>query len=96
MQRKLYSKKIIHGLLSSSIFSKIFGTIFPGEGSIYLEKSLVFKKPMYVDKKYNVGLIISILDKEKHVITLKTQIYDQLNNLTLDGKAKILNKEIIK
>ena len=33
-----FKKPIMHGFLSGSIFSKVFGTIYPGEGTIYLKQ----------------------------------------------------------
>jgi len=50
--RTLFKKPIIHGVLGASIFSKIMGTLFPGEGTIYLSQQLEFKRPMYVDTTY--------------------------------------------
>ena len=36
----IFKTKIMHGFLSASVFSKVFGTLFPGEGCIYLEQNL--------------------------------------------------------
>ena len=47
-----FRKPIMHGMLSASLFSKVFGTLFPGEGTIYLKQTLNFLKPMYVDVQY--------------------------------------------
>jgi len=38
----MFKKPIMHGMLSASLFSKVFGTLFPGEGTIYLKQSLNF------------------------------------------------------
>ena len=96
-KRSIFKKKIIHGYLSASIFSKIFGTIFPGEGTIYLEQSLRFKKPMYVDNKYYTKLTVLEVDRSKHKACIKTEIFEQnTNDITIEGQAKIINtKEII-
>ena len=84
-------------MAKSGIFSKIFGTIFPGEGTIYLEQSLRFKKPMYVDNKYYTKLTVLEVDRSKHKACIKTEIFEQnTNDITIEGQAKIINtKEII-
>ena len=35
----IFGKRILHGFLGASIFSKVFGTIFPGEGTIYIKQN---------------------------------------------------------
>src|SRR3990172_4236067 len=46
--KTIFKKRIIHGFLGGSVFSKVFGTIVPGEGTIYLSQSLKFMGPMYI------------------------------------------------
>ena len=94
--KSIFKRRIIHGILSASIFSKIFGTIFPGEGTIYLEQLLRFKKPMFVDDKYYAKFTVVEIDKLKHKACIMTEIFEEdSNHITIDGHAKILNvKEI--
>jgi len=40
---------IVHGMLVSSLFSCIFGTLVPG--AVYMKQSLEFRSPVYVDEK---------------------------------------------
>ena len=42
----IFKKKIVHGFLGGSVFSKVFGTLFPGSGTIYL-KQIVSKYVAY-------------------------------------------------
>lgn len=42
-----FPKPIVHGFLSASIFSRIFGTEFPGEGTVYLSQAMSFKAPIF-------------------------------------------------
>ena len=96
-KRSIFKKKIMHGYLSASIFSRIFGTIFPGEGTIYLEQLLRFKKPMYVDYKCYAKLTVLEIDKIKHKACIKTEIFElNTNDITIEGQAKVKNsKEVI-
>lgn len=96
-KRSIFQRKIMHGYLSASIFSKIFGTILPGEGTIYLEQLLRFKKPMFVDHKYYAKITVLEIDKIKHKASIKTEIFeDNTNDITIEGQAKVFNsKEIV-
>src|SRR5881628_2176648 len=61
----LFKRPIMHGMLGASLFSKVFGTLFPGEGTIYLKQSLNFLRPMYVDTKYTAEFTVKEVVKEK-------------------------------
>ena len=50
--KTIFKKPIMHGMLGASLFSKVFGVLFPGEGTIYLNQSLNFLRPMSVDVDY--------------------------------------------
>ena len=43
----IFKKPIVHGMLVGSLFSKIFGLDYPGEGTIYTSQSLKFLRPVY-------------------------------------------------
>lgn len=34
--KSIFKKRVVHGVLLISMFSKIFGTMYPGNGGIYL------------------------------------------------------------
>jgi len=94
--RTLFKKPIIHGLLGVSIFSKIMGTLFPGEGTIYLSQQLEFKRPMYVDTTYKALVKVKETIPDKHTATLSTQVLDNATNkLVIDGEALVMNKDRI-
>lgn len=87
----IFKKPIIHGFLSGSIFSKILGMNYPGEGTIYLKQNLEFLRPMYVEYKYIVKIEVLEINSSKGRALLKTEIYDENQNLTLNGTALVQN-----
>ena len=50
-KNSIFGKRIVHGMLLSSFFSKIIATNYPGEGSIYLKQDLNFKNPDFGGKR---------------------------------------------
>ncbi|MCL4134346.1 UNVERIFIED_CONTAM: hypothetical protein GTU68_059333 [Idotea baltica] len=91
-----FGKRIIHGMLSASIFSKVLAMDFPGEGTIYLHQSLDFKRAMFVDQEYLVKLTVLEIVERRHTAEIQTQVFSQENGkIMLDGKARIMNKEKI-
>ena len=83
-----FKKPIIHGMLGASVFSKVFGTIFPGPESIYLSQTLDFKKPMFVETKYEARFLVVEAIPQKKRFKVKTSIYTQnTSELVLEGEA---------
>ena len=65
-RQSLFKRRIIHGFLSGSVFSKVFGTIWPGSGTIYLNQQMTFLQPMYTEVNYLAKFsIIECLPKNK-------------------------------
>jgi acyl dehydratase len=91
----MFKRPIMHGMLSASLFSKVFGTLFPGEGTIYLKQSLNFLKPMYVDTVYEAVFTVKevILDKNRAIV--ETVIKDKDGKVCTSGEATVLNPDKI-
>lgn len=87
--QSIFRRRIIHGFLGGSVFSKVFGTLWPGYGTIYMEQDLQFKRPMVVDHTYTATFeVLEILPKNKAIIA--TQVLDENQKLVIDGKAEII------
>ncbi len=89
----VFRKPIIHGFLSSSIFSKILGIHMPGYGTIYLKQEMNFRRPMYVDMVYTC--VVEILEIEKNKARLSTKILNENNEIMIDGFAVVLNDNLL-
>jgi acyl dehydratase len=92
--RTAFRKPIMHGFLGGSIFSKVLGTIFPGEGSVYLKQTMEFVNPMFVDIPYQaVFTVKEILPNSMALI--QTEVIDKTNQtLAITGEALVRNKKI--
>jgi acyl dehydratase len=92
--KTIFKTRIMHGMLGACVFSKVFGTMFPGEGTIYLSQSVNFLKPMYVDTKYNADFeVLEILEKNRARIS--TSILSQEGKKVVVGEAVVMNLEKI-
>jgi 3-hydroxybutyryl-CoA dehydratase len=47
-KKTYFKKRIAHGMLTASFISTVIGTQLPGAGTIYLEQSIRFTKPVYI------------------------------------------------
>ena len=86
----------MHGMLGAALFSKVFGVLFPGEGTIYLKQSLNFMKPMYVEVEYEAVFTVKEVLKEKHRAVIETLIKEKsTGNICTSGEATVMNMEKI-
>ena len=92
----MFKRPIMHGMLSASLLSKVFGTLFPGEGTIYLKQSLNFLKPMYVDTKYDAVFTVKEVIHDKHRAVVETVIKDKDGKVCTTGEALIMHTEKIR
>lgn len=95
--KTMFKRPIMHGMLSASLFSKVFGTLFPGEGTIYLKQSLNFLKPMYVETDYVAEFKVLDVIADKNRATVETVIKDKNTGLVCtSGEATVMNINAIK
>lgn len=89
-----FKRTIVHGIFSVSIISKIMGTKFPGEGSVYLDQVFEFKRPVFPDTPYYTKIELVEVMEGKHRGVFTTQIFDvERNKIAVDGKATVLHME---
>jgi acyl dehydratase len=92
----IFKRPIMHGILGASVLSKVLGTQFPGEGTVYLKQEMNFKRPMYVDHIYEAVMTVKELNKDKHIAIIETKIVEkESGKVNLIGDAQIMNKEKI-
>jgi 3-hydroxybutyryl-CoA dehydratase len=85
-----FGERIAHGLLTSSFLSGLLGMELPGQGSVYLEQSLKFKKPVFIGDTVTASAEILEIDQERRIIRLETICRKQDNTVVLTGEAKLM------
>ena len=91
----IFEKRVCHGTLLASFFSKLIGMYLPGKNALYISQSLQFKSPCFIDDKIIVQG--EVLDKSNstRIITVKTTIQNDSGICLVDGQAKVIVREHI-
>lgn len=85
-----FKKKICHGMLLASFFSRLIGMYIPGKNSLYFSQTLNFIQPCYIGEKILVeGEVIDKSESTK-ILTVKTTIQNNSENTIVDGIAKVI------
>jgi acyl dehydratase len=91
-KKTIFKRRIIHGFLSGSVFSKVFGTLYPGKGTIYLEQTMRYNKPMYTGEDYIASFKLLSINRTKGRAEVETIIFNSKKEPVLEGIALIQNK----
>lgn len=87
-----FGRPIVHGFLSGAVFSKVFGTQFPGQGTIYMSQEMRFTGPVFVDQLYTARFEVLEVNTEKNTGVVKCILEDAEGKICIDGMAKLKNK----
>ncbi|NOU47427.1 MAG: MaoC family dehydratase [Bacteroidales bacterium] len=93
--KSIFKKTIVPGFLSGAVFSKVFGTLFPGIGTIYLYQEMKFKKPVFVNENYLAEFEVLEIDKIKNRATIYCKLIDLVGTIYIEGKAIVMHPDRI-
>jgi len=81
---------IAHGMLGAALISALFGTQFPGPGTIYLGQELKFTKPVRIGDTLTVVATVAEKDDEKKRVKMDCLVTNQNGEVVLKGEAKLM------
>lgn len=87
-EKSRFKKRIAHGLISASFFSALFGTRLPGEGCVYVNQSLNFKKPIYLNDTVTATVTVNEVDLKKRRVFFDT-VCKVKNKIVIYGNAEL-------
>jgi 3-hydroxybutyryl-CoA dehydratase len=87
-EKTRFGRCIVHGMLTASFISKVFGTDFPGPGCIYLSQTLKFLKPVFVGDIVTTSVRIISIDRVRSRLVFETTC-SVLDTLVVNGEAEI-------
>lgn len=90
-----FGKRVCHGMLLASFFSRLVGMHMPGKNALYFSQTLNFQLPCYVGDKVTIEGEVIDKSQSTRMITIKTVVYNQFGNCLVDGIAKVIVRENI-
>jgi acyl dehydratase len=88
--KTMFKKRIAHGMLVGSLFSKVFGMDLPGEGAIYVAQSLKFKRSVYIGDEIKAEVTVKDLNVERNRVYFDCVAYNQNNEVVIVGEAEMM------
>jgi acyl dehydratase len=85
----VFKERVAHGMWSGALISAALATVMPGPGTIYLEQSMTFRRPVKLDDTLTVNLIV--LRKEpKGRVVIQCDVRNQNEQQVVSGEAKVI------
>jgi 3-hydroxybutyryl-CoA dehydratase len=85
-----FEKRVCHGMLLGSFFSRLVGMYLPGKNALYFSQNLNFIAPCFIGDIVIVkGKVIDKSESTK-MIKIETTIKNNAGKLLVDGIAQVL------
>ena len=85
-----FGKRVCHGILLASFFSRLVGMSIPGKNALYFSQSINFQSPCFIGDQILVRGEVIEKSGFEHMITIKTTILNQDSKCLIDGIAKVI------
>jgi phosphate butyryltransferase len=85
----IFHHVIAHGLWGGGLISAVLGTELPGPGTIYLDQSLHFTRPVGLGDTITASVTVTNKRVEHHIITLDCRCTNQNGEVVITGEATV-------
>jgi len=83
-----FGRRVLHGMLTASIFSTMVGMLLPGTGAIYRSQTLTFLLPVHLDETVTAHFVVSAIDRAKHRLEIDAWIENESGQHVIEGTCE--------
>lgn len=87
-RRARFDRQVVHGVLVTSLISRLLGTRLPGAGTVLLGQELRYRRPVYPGDRLRATVEVLSVREDKPVIVLRTWV--ESDEVVLDGEATVV------
>lgn len=84
-----FRRRIVHGMLSASLFSTLVGMRLPGTGAIYRSQTLRFLRPVFVGDTVTAHAVVRSVDRSKHRLGIEAWIENSAGERVVEGTGEV-------
>lgn len=86
--RTQFGRRVLHGMLTASIFSTMVGMLLPGTGAVYRAQTLAFLRPLYVGDTVTAHFVVRAVDRVRHRLDIESWIENEAGERVIEGKCE--------
>jgi 3-hydroxybutyryl-CoA dehydratase len=83
-----FGRRVLHGLLTASMFSTLVGMRLPGTGAIYRGQTIRFRKPAHVGEALTAHLVVRSIDHSRHRLVMDAWIENESGERVIEGTCE--------
>jgi acyl dehydratase len=80
-----FGRRVLHGMLTASIFSTMVGMLLPGTGAIYRSQTLAFLRPVYIGDTVTAHFVVRAVDRVRHRLEIDAWIENEAGERVIEG-----------
>ena len=86
----MFHEVIAHGMWGGSLISTVLGTLYPGPGTVYIDQSLHFSRPVTIGDTITVTVTVKEKFERTRHVTLDCVCTNQEGRVVIRGTAEVL------
>ena len=83
-----FGRRVLHGMLTASIFSTMVGMFLPGRGAVYRSQTLAFLRPVHIGDTVTAHFVVRSIDASRHRLTIDSWIENQSGQRVVEGTCE--------
>jgi acyl dehydratase len=83
-----FGRRVLHGMLTASIFSTMVGMLLPGTGAIYRSQTLTFLLPVHIGETVTAHFLVRSIDHAKHRLDIDAWIENADGQRVIEGTCE--------
>jgi acyl dehydratase len=87
-----FEREVVHGVLVTSLISRLLGTRLPGPGTILLGQELRYRRPVHPGDRLTATVEVTSVREDKPVIVLRTWVESDV--VVLEGEATVVVRDV--
>ena len=86
----MFHEVIAHGMWGGALISTVLGTLYPGPGTIYINQTLKFMRPVTLGDIVTVSVTVTAKFEQNHHVTLECKCVNQDGRTVIAGSAEVI------
>ncbi|MBI3372029.1 MAG: bifunctional enoyl-CoA hydratase/phosphate acetyltransferase [Betaproteobacteria bacterium] len=86
----MFHEVIAHGMWGGALISTVLGTLYPGPGTIYINQTLKFMRPVTLGDIITVSVTVTGKFEHNHHVTLECKCVNQDGRTVIAGAAEVI------